>query len=276
MDFKKYSTQELELIFDLDFRKFLEISAFHKQKNPEYFSSIIVPFFNNQKELGKIPVQYIKKEKENKINDNVDKESLTDSNKNELPSADELETYAKGNFKYFMELANKYHKENFEFYDSTVKQIQEKYEEKRRNFNLEINKVKDKKGKIRWFLFLAFIVLIFMYDFYDPFSCQSKSNYFIGYWEPSEQNKSLSGVVITGTIKYLEITNTYCKMYVSSPFENNGNILEGPEVRYNTKDNKIILGENSLELVNNNSMIFHIRDHGSYIDFYLKRTQKPK
>ncbi|MCX6163478.1 MAG: hypothetical protein NTU73_01230, partial [Ignavibacteriae bacterium] len=54
MEFKKYTPEELELIFDLDFKTFLKLSQYHKENNQDYFITVITPFFIKQKNLGKV------------------------------------------------------------------------------------------------------------------------------------------------------------------------------------------------------------------------------
>ena len=55
MEYKKYTVDELALIFKTDFTKFLNLSAYHKENNPEYFNSVIVPYYLMQKRLGNLP-----------------------------------------------------------------------------------------------------------------------------------------------------------------------------------------------------------------------------
>ncbi|MCX6163496.1 MAG: hypothetical protein NTU73_01320 [Ignavibacteriae bacterium] len=76
MEFKKYTPEELELIFDLDFKMFLKLSQYHKENNQDYFITVITPFFIKQKNLGKVPdyefdEKYQKEQPKNEVTNNT-------------------------------------------------------------------------------------------------------------------------------------------------------------------------------------------------------------
>jgi len=58
----------------------------------------------------------------------------------EKPTPEELETYAKTYFKYFLEVCEKYKVIDNEYYEKIILPIKEKYEEKRKKYEAEINK----------------------------------------------------------------------------------------------------------------------------------------
>ncbi|MCX6159014.1 MAG: hypothetical protein NTY74_13625 [Ignavibacteriae bacterium] len=139
MEYKKYSKEELELILELDFTKFLKLSAYHKENNSDYFNSVIVPFYMEQKKLGNIPDYNSSNTKENET---INKSQQFDDKKANIKgiqsnikfhNAVELENIAISDENRFKILMTYYYENDYEFFEKTVLPIIKKTKSKNTN-----------------------------------------------------------------------------------------------------------------------------------------------
>lgn len=137
MEYKKYSVQELSLIFDLDFTKFLKLSAYHKENNLDYFNSVIVPYYLEQKKLGKVPdYNSVPNKNEATKNNPQTSSGKTENyvgeiqNSIQLHTPAELEIIASSDPVRFKELMAYYYDKDYNFFEKTVHPIMRKLKEK--------------------------------------------------------------------------------------------------------------------------------------------------
>lgn len=150
MSEKIFTVGLLRVIIQNDLKEFVRLLIYHKENNIPYFNRILLPFYIEQKSLGKIPKAITDFIEENKIavrqieinpieespkgnkiiQERANTETKQDIENNiinhsehleqEKKTSNELNLIARSNFKLFKTLSDSYYEQDKEYYESVV------------------------------------------------------------------------------------------------------------------------------------------------------------